>query len=70
MKEILKTILEFIEKHSKFIKKIIIFLIAYFVIAIVNNPSFTTLFTAMFGEFITTSIQATTATILLSLGGD
>lgn len=66
----MKHILEFLEKHSKFIKKLIIFVIAYFVIAIVNNPSFTAFFQMMFGEIITTGVQACTVPILMSLGGD
>ena len=66
----MKKFTEFLEKHSKFIKKIIVFIIAYFVIAIVNNPAFTALFHSMFGEVITTGIQAVSAPLLFSLGGD
>ena len=66
----MKKFIEFIEKHSKFIKKIIIFAIAYFVIAIVNNPAFTALFQTMFGDIITTGVQACTVPILMSLGGE
>lgn len=70
MKEILDKIFNFIEKHNKFIKRIIIFFVAYFTISIVNNPTFTLFFNQMFGDIITTGIQAVPATILCGMVGD
>ena len=62
----MKELLDFIERHKTFIKRIIIFTIAYFVIAIVNNPEVTQFFTTMFGEYITTAIHAVIPTFLLT----
>ena len=70
MKEIIEKIFNFIEKHSRFVKKLIIFFIAYLTISIVNNPSFTLFFNQMFGDILTTSIQAVPAAILCGKVGD
>ena len=66
MNNILKQILEFIEKHSKFIRKLIIFTIIYFVICVVNNSSLIPYIQSIFGEYIAIGVQAVAPTILIS----
>lgn len=59
-------VLDFIEKHKSFIKKIIVFVIAYIVMVLINNPAITNLFNEMFGEYITMAIKSVPMTFLIT----
>lgn len=63
----MKHLIDFIERHKKFVKKIIVFVIAYFVLAIVNNDHFTLFFEQMFGEYVTIGLNALVPTTLLTM---
>lgn len=62
----MKQFLEFLEKHKTFIKKIIVFIIAYVVLVVINSEPLTLFFNEIFGEYITMGIKALTPTILLT----
>ena len=59
-------ILEFLENHKSFIKKIIIFTIVYVVITIANNPTILEWFEYIFGNEITTGFKALPVTYLVT----
>lgn len=63
----MKHITEFIERHKKFIKKLIIFFIAYFVLVLVNNTELTTFFNSFFGETISTAFNAAVPTVFMTM---
>lgn len=62
----MKHILDFIERHKNFFKKLVVFVIAYIVLVIVNNPTFTAFFNEIFGEYITMGFKALPMTILFT----
>lgn len=53
--------LEFIEKHKKFIKKVILFTIAFLVLALSNNPVINNLLTQLLGDGGAFTLKATTS---------
>ena len=61
-----KCVIDFISKHKTFIKKMIIFILGYFTIALVNSDPFTTLFNTLFGNEITTTLQLSSPLIMIS----
>ena len=64
--ETVKSILSFLEKHKAFIKKIIVFIIAYVVLVVINNVDITSIFNNMFGEYITMGIKTVPMTLLIT----
>lgn len=66
MNKFFKQLIEFIEKHSKFFKKLLIFTIIYFVLCIVNNSSLLVWVETLFGECMSTALQAIVPTFLIS----
>ncbi len=63
----MKHLIDFIERHKKFVKKLIVFVIAYFVLAVVNKPEFTLFFEQFFGEYMTIGLNALVPTTLLTM---
>lgn len=66
MNNILKQLLEFVEKHSKFIRKLLVFAIIYFVLCVVNNSNLILWVQNLFGEYMAIGVQAIAPTILIS----
>lgn len=66
--KIFEKILQFIEHHKQFIKKIILFVILYIVMFVLNQPQVLSLFNQIFGENITLAISPLCASFML--GGD
>ena len=62
----MKKFTDFLQKHEKFIKKLIIFFVAYLTISIVKSPELTNIFRMMFGDFLTTGIEATATTFIVA----
>ena len=62
----MKTIIDFIEKHKNFVKKIIVFIIAYITLCILNNTDLTNIFNQMFGEYVTMAIKTVPMTLLIT----
>lgn len=55
--------LEFIEKHKKFIKKVILFTIAFLVLALSNNPIINNLLIQLLGDGGAFTLKATTTSL-------
>ena len=62
----MKDLLDFIEKHKGFFKKLIIFIVAYLVMVVINSPQLTAFFNQVFGEYITMGIKALTPAFVLT----
>ena len=68
----MKHILEFIEKHKHFIKKLILFILYIIINALFNNPSFVTFFNSLFQSDVaaaSTNLVASGVTITALIGG-
>ena len=63
----MKTFLEFIEKHKKFVKKIILFAIYIIVVCVINSEPVTEFFIKLFGDIITSAISI--SSMFLLIGG-
>lgn len=61
----MKDLINFVERHKKFFKRIAIFAVCYIAISFSNNSAVNTLLTQFFGEYITTAFHAAVPTILL-----
>ena len=64
--EFVKSIMAFLEKHKAFLKKLIVFIIAYVVLVVINNVDITSIFNNMFGEYITMGIKTVPMTLLIT----
>lgn len=62
----MKQFFEFLEKHSKFIKKLLIFTIIYFVLCIVNNTDLLVWVETLFGEYFALGVQAIAPSVLVA----
>lgn len=58
-----KLFFEFIEKHKKFIKKVILFAIAFLVLALTNNPVINNLLIQLLGDGGAFTLKATTSSL-------
>ena len=56
----MKHLLDFIERHKSFIKKLILFTIYIIVIAVISSEPITQFFYKIFGEYITAAIKVVT----------
>lgn len=59
-------IIEFINNHKKFIKKIILFAIYVVVVCLINSEPVTKFFYTVFGEYITAGVKLITPFVLIS----
>lgn len=66
--KIFEKILQFIEQHKTFVKKIILFSVLYIIMFVLNQPQVLALFNQIFGENITLAISPLCASFML--GGD
>ena len=64
----LQEIFKFIEKHHKFVKKLVLFFLFYFTMLLVNKTELIPVFNQFFGEYVTMTIQPLLATFML--GGE
>lgn len=55
--------LDFIEKHKKFIKKLILFAIAFLVLSLTNNPVVNNILVQLLGDGGAFTMKATTASL-------
>ena len=68
----MKHILEFIEKHKTFIKKLILFTLYIVINALFNNPGFVAFFNSLFQSDVaaaSTNLVASGVTITALIGG-
>lgn len=56
----MKTFLDFCERHSKFIKRLVLFAVYIFIIAVISSEPVTELFYKLFGEYLTAAIKLVT----------